>query len=155
MRSEWGGGCCKKESEWVTEWVRQRERRKNNGANEENWKRFVLLSVIGGRVLSNLWRELCYLIKTHILCECALTHTHCSVYYHGYTHRSMFVFLSEVCMHIGVPAHLHIFMEGSNWLVEDRAQHHREPAGVIEGWAACLWEPASLFLYSQGGWRYR
>lgn len=72
-----GGGDAvrKRASEWLSEWVRQIERRKNNGANEENWKRFVLLSVIGGRVLSNLWRELCFLIKTHILCGCALTHT--------------------------------------------------------------------------------
>jgi len=46
-----------------------------------------------------------------------------------------------VCVYdICILSHLYVFMEGSNWVVQDRAQHRREPAGVIEGWAVCLWE---------------
>lgn len=66
------------------------------------------------------------------------------VNWHRYIHL-----LESVCeslLWVCILAHLYIFMEGSNWVVEDRAQRHRERAGVIEGWAVCLWEPATLPL---------
>lgn len=52
----------------------------------------------------------------------------------------------ESLLWVCILTHLYICMEGSNWVVEDRAQHRRELAGVIEGWAVCLWELATLPL---------
>lgn len=56
-----------------------------------------------------------------------------------------------VCVCMYIPAHLYVFMEGSNWVVQNRAQHRREPAGVIEGWAVCLWEPEAQNKAMGGG----